>query len=326
MLHERLDVLRPLAQGRDADGEDVEAVEEVGAERVLADHVLQVAIGRGHDPDVHGDFTVFAEGEDAALLQHAQQLSLEVQVEVADLVEEEHAAARGAHEARAVVAGAGERATAMPEQLTLGHAGADRRAVDRPREELLPGPRLPDDQHREVAQGTRAQDPAEHVRDAGPAPYDAEADHLLVEAAVLASTLGLRVEELMETQPEVGAERGIRAVQEERGAGKEQPALRAQRPLARALPVAHDRVTVPLQDGHRIEHRGHGSRLFAHGHQRDPATAGAPMLRERQWRQSRLVHRAKTGGQDPVQVLRSHVHIFTQESARAAQGLAGRVV
>ena len=87
------------------------------------------------------------------LLDEAQQLGLEVEPDVADLVEEQGAAVGAADDARERCLGAGERALAVAEQLALEHVarhrgavegheravGAVRGAMDHAREHLLAG-------------------------------------------------------------------------------------------------------------------------------------------------------------------------------------------
>ena len=81
-------------------GDDVQAVVEVLAEAPLAHGRAQVLVGRRHQPqvDLHRPP---AQPLDLALLQHAQQLHLDVRRDLADLVEEQRAAV-GLHEAPVV--------------------------------------------------------------------------------------------------------------------------------------------------------------------------------------------------------------------------------
>ena len=72
----------------------------------------------------------FAERVDLALLEEAEQLGLEVEADVADLVEEERAAVGGADDAGERVVGAGEGALAMAEELALEHVARDGGAVE----------------------------------------------------------------------------------------------------------------------------------------------------------------------------------------------------
>ena len=86
------DVVLPLAERRQEDREDVDAVVEVLAEKSRLDERLQVAVGGGDDPHVGLDRAIAAHALELALLQDAEQLDLHGGREVADLVEEERAA------------------------------------------------------------------------------------------------------------------------------------------------------------------------------------------------------------------------------------------
>src|SRR5262245_43964853 len=80
------------------------------------------------------------------LLQHAQQLGLHLQADVADLVEEERPPVGGLEPADLVADGAGEGALDVPEQLALQEPGRQGGAVDldeglaRPGAVLVQGP------------------------------------------------------------------------------------------------------------------------------------------------------------------------------------------
>ena len=80
-----------------------------------------------------------AERLDLARLEEAQELRLDVEAEVADLVEVERAAGGGADDAGEVGGGAGERAPAVAEQLAVDQVARDGRAVER--HERAVGPR-----------------------------------------------------------------------------------------------------------------------------------------------------------------------------------------
>src|SRR5438093_10265043 len=126
---ERLDVVRPAAQRRQVDGAHVQAVIQVVAERALPYHVGEVAVGRGDDPDVDADRVGGADTLDLAVLEHAQQLHLHPERQLADLVEEDGAAVCRLEEPLAVAVGAGEGPTQVPEELALEERGRERGAV-----------------------------------------------------------------------------------------------------------------------------------------------------------------------------------------------------
>ena len=123
-------VLAPLAQGRNPDREDVQPVVEVGAEAAVGRHRPEVAVGGGDQPHVHLALVRRAEPLELALLEHAQQLGLQLQRQVADLVEEDGAVVGELEAALAGGDGAGEGAPFVAEQLALDQRRRQRRAVD----------------------------------------------------------------------------------------------------------------------------------------------------------------------------------------------------
>ena len=116
--------------GGQVDVDDVEPVVEVLAEAPGADLVLEDAVGRGDDADVDLLGLAVADAEDDALLQRAQQLHLQVERQLADLVEEERAAVGRLELAGPRRDGAGEGALHVPEELTLDEVLGDGAAVD----------------------------------------------------------------------------------------------------------------------------------------------------------------------------------------------------
>ena len=157
--HEQRDVLGAVAERRERDREDAEAVVEVFAERLVADGLEQVAVGGGDDPDVDRHRRAAADALDLALLEDAEELGLGLQGQLADLIQEEAPAVGQLEAADPPGEGAGEGAFLVAEQLALdqsrGQGGAvelDQRlgraaavGVDRPRDQLLAGPRLAGD-------------------------------------------------------------------------------------------------------------------------------------------------------------------------------------
>ena len=90
-----------------------------------------MAVGGGDDAHVDLHLAVAADAHDAARLEHAQELDLQLDGHLGDLVEEERAA-RGPLEVAAVLAlRAGEAALLVAEQLALDEGGRDGAAVER---------------------------------------------------------------------------------------------------------------------------------------------------------------------------------------------------
>jgi hypothetical protein len=164
VIGKRRDFLAPLAQRRQMEPDDVQAVEEVFAEPALGHQRVQIGVGGGDDPDVDAVRLRVADRVHFAGLEKAEQLGLHVEAHVADFVEEQGAARGRANDALEVVGRAGERSAAMAEQLRIEHVLRGRGAVEgeegrlgavgigvnRPRENFLAGPCFTGDQHGHV--------------------------------------------------------------------------------------------------------------------------------------------------------------------------------
>ncbi len=131
MLEEHQDVFASFPQRRQLQGDDVEAVVEVAAEAALAAHGGEVRLGRGDHPAVHRDQLVGAQAFQLVLLQHPQQLDLQVQRHALDLVEEQAAAVGVLDLADAPLAGAGEGVGLVAEDFTVDQAFRQAAAVQR---------------------------------------------------------------------------------------------------------------------------------------------------------------------------------------------------
>ena len=161
MRHQRGQVLEPLAERRQPDGEDVEAEEQVLAKLAVGHRVLQPAVGGGHGADVDPQGALRAQALQVAGLERAEELGLRVGAQVADLVEEEGARVRQLEPAQPALRGPGEGTALVAEHLRFhqiardggavdGHeraAGAPARGMDRRRRQLLSGAALPCEEH-----------------------------------------------------------------------------------------------------------------------------------------------------------------------------------
>ena len=124
------DVLAALAERRNADRKDVEPVVEVLTEGAGLDEVDQAAIGRRDEPEVHPHRPARAHRVDLAVLKGAEKLDLDVERQLADLVEEERAAIRLAELADMLLGGAGEGALLMAEEDRFDQGRGDRTAIE----------------------------------------------------------------------------------------------------------------------------------------------------------------------------------------------------
>src|SRR5262249_1821772 len=118
-------------------------------------------------PDVHRRRSGRADGDEGLFLDHAQELTLELQGDLRDLVEEERPPMCEREETGPVAHGSSEGAAHVPEELALEQGGRESRAVDRlewrlptgalrvdrPCHQLLARPGFAADQHRAMRRG-----------------------------------------------------------------------------------------------------------------------------------------------------------------------------
>jgi hypothetical protein len=115
VLDEHRDVSRAVAERRHHDVEDGEPVIEIGAELAGVDLRAQVAVRGRDDADVHRRRLVGADAADLAALERAQQLRLEVERQLADLVEKQRPAVGRLDRTDALADRTGERAALVAE-------------------------------------------------------------------------------------------------------------------------------------------------------------------------------------------------------------------
>src|SRR5689334_6617136 len=131
------DVVFALAQGRQRDDHDIDTIEQVFPKSAGAHFRLEVTRGGDEHARIDAAGLLVSDPADLALLQHAQQLRLQTQRQLADFVQQDRAPARGLEQTGLVHTRAGERAAHMTEQLRLEQRLRDRRAID-PDERLAP--------------------------------------------------------------------------------------------------------------------------------------------------------------------------------------------
>lgn len=118
-----------VAEGRDLDAEQVEAMKEVFAESALSDGFPEVGIGGGDDPGIDGNELVATDASDAVAFDGGQQFALEGWGEGVDFVKEEGASGGGFKEADAGGTGVGEGAAFVSEQFGFGEGIRDGGAI-----------------------------------------------------------------------------------------------------------------------------------------------------------------------------------------------------
>src|SRR3989441_5504831 len=135
------DVLRPLAQRRQDDAEDVETVQEVLAEPTGAHQLVDIAVGGHDDADVYRDRSHPAHPAQLAVIEHLEELRLHLRRHLSELVEKQRSALCELEEPRLLGHRTGERASLVPKELVLEEVVRHRRTVH-VEERLLPSPAL----------------------------------------------------------------------------------------------------------------------------------------------------------------------------------------
>src|SRR5262245_11990869 len=127
---EQRNVLGPFPKRGQVDREYVQTVVEVGAEFPCFHELVEQTVRRRDDPDVGPDRLRAAETLERPLLEHAQELRLEVGRQVADLVQQQRAVVGELEASDASRDGTREGAPLVAEQLALEQARGDRRTIE----------------------------------------------------------------------------------------------------------------------------------------------------------------------------------------------------
>jgi hypothetical protein len=131
LLGQEEHVVAAIAQGRQEERHDPDAVEEVAPEAAGGDLGAQRAVGGGDDAHVDGPRVASAHRGDGAPLDGAQELGLQLERQLGDLVEEQRPALRLPEVAGVVAHRAGEGAAHVTEELALEEGAGERGAVER---------------------------------------------------------------------------------------------------------------------------------------------------------------------------------------------------
>ena len=94
MANEFGEVLNAFSQGRNAESDYLQSKEKVSAEGTALDIRSEVSIGSGDDPEVRMPCLSGPDWPKLLFLEYAQKLRLDVERQLADLIEESCAAVR----------------------------------------------------------------------------------------------------------------------------------------------------------------------------------------------------------------------------------------
>src|SRR5207244_4354101 len=127
---EHKDVLAAIPQGRYLDDDDAQTVIEVLAKLALTHRPLEIHVRGGDHPGVHADLLAATDPLDLVILEVAKDLDLQRRRQLADLVEEQRAAARQLDSPLALQMRARECAFLVAEELAFQQVFRDRSAID----------------------------------------------------------------------------------------------------------------------------------------------------------------------------------------------------
>ena len=122
MIYQQWNVFRAFPQGWNVNRKNIQPVKQIFAKFLLLNHLSEVAIGGCDQAGIGVNSPCASQPLEFSLLEHTQQLGLQLDGNIPDLVEEYRAAVRQLEAADALCDGAGERAFFVTEQLAFKQA------------------------------------------------------------------------------------------------------------------------------------------------------------------------------------------------------------
>src|ERR1044071_5500896 len=116
MLDEKRDVFESLAQPGNANGKDIQTIEQIASKLAVINHSRQVTAGSRDNASVHTRRDGAGHALEFTLLQNAQKLWLEFEWNVSDFVQEQGSPVRQFKSTRLARDRPSERATFVAEQ------------------------------------------------------------------------------------------------------------------------------------------------------------------------------------------------------------------
>ena len=152
---------RRSRNGGSSNAKHIQPVKKIGAEGAFFDHIFEIFISRGNAAEIDFDNLIAADARDLTLLQHAQQIGLRLQADIADFVEEYRATFGDFKFSLLAILRAGERALFVTKEFAFEQRLGERAAVNDDQgmeaahagrvngayHQLFPGPTLTGDQH-----------------------------------------------------------------------------------------------------------------------------------------------------------------------------------
>src|SRR5438094_9249891 len=122
MIHQQWDVFRTLPHGRNVNRENIQPVKQVCAKFPLLNHLLEFAIGGCDQACIGSQRARASQAFELPFLEHAQQLGLKLELDVADLIQKYRSAIGQLKAADALRDSAGKSAFLVSEELAFQQA------------------------------------------------------------------------------------------------------------------------------------------------------------------------------------------------------------
>src|ERR1700741_3334910 len=129
VAHKFRNIRFSLAERRQRNRENIQAIVQILSEFTVTDHLPQVPIGRRDDTNIDARGAIAAHGLELALLKDTEQLGLKLQWHVSNFIKEQCASVRQRKPADMRIDSSGKGSAFVPEKLTFEKAGWHRRTV-----------------------------------------------------------------------------------------------------------------------------------------------------------------------------------------------------
>src|SRR6267142_3358212 len=130
MIYQQWDVFRTFPQGWHVNRKNIQPVKQVFAKFPLLNHLLEFAIGGRDQACIGSQCACASQTFELPFLEHAQQLGLKLERDVADLIQKYRSAIGQLKAADALSDRAGKSAFLVSEELAFQQACRNRRTVE----------------------------------------------------------------------------------------------------------------------------------------------------------------------------------------------------
>jgi hypothetical protein len=128
-----------LAQRRRCNADDIQAIEQIFPEFSFGNQSFQVLMSGGDQTNIHLNGSGTADRLERPFLQHAQELDLGVERNIADFIEKQRPSVGGLKTSDFIAVSSGERPLDVSEQLAFEQSGCESAAVNADQRSIAAG-------------------------------------------------------------------------------------------------------------------------------------------------------------------------------------------